>query len=51
MKHQINQAKLEALSVAEAQLATAEKKLSEAMVRDACNARLAELTATFKANG
>jgi dynein heavy chain len=42
--------KLEALSVAEAQLATAEKKLSEAMVRlDACNARLAELTATFEA--
>jgi dynein heavy chain len=40
--------KLEALAVAEGQLATAEKKLAEAMVRlDACNARLAELTATF----
>ena len=41
--------KLEALAVAEAQLATAEKKLKEAMVRlTACNARLAELTATFE---
>jgi len=41
--------KLEALAVAENQLATAEKKLAEAMVRlDACNARLAELTATFE---
>ena len=41
--------KLEALAVAEAQLATAEKKLKEALIRlDACQARLAELTATFE---
>jgi dynein heavy chain len=41
--------KLEALAVAENQLATAEKKLKEAMTRlDSCNARLAELTATFE---
>jgi dynein heavy chain, axonemal len=41
--------KLEALAVAEGQLAHAEAKLAEASKRlDACNARLADLTATFE---